>query len=257
MYTATLSVISGAPHINGITYTMQRSITDSTPYELASNTTQQACTFYATLPGTWDIKAHVIYNGSRDTTLFIRMRCHFPKWDMILNGNVSTGGTVRGAMDQAWTRTKLLATATGCAEVGFVIYLVTSQTGSYYNCSEVVEQTSTYDIRASVMLSPEQDILNGFDPLLQSSFYVADFHTHPPLSKWVGSGALIRKVGPAKLTDDSPHYDSPGRNEIPSFVYDYIGNNGEHESKDSIDSPAKIYRFGGNQRNSNYYAQED
>lgn len=237
-YTLSVQTVSGNPQIDDVSYKIWRTVSPTNWYFLGSGT---PFTSYASLPGNYTFEATVSYDGIKDTVLTASAQFDFPT-----ASEIQTKCTVN--MASAWTTTKSLAGPSTCAEVGFVIYLVSSPYGSYYDCSQ--ERTgpiTSYTDRARVNLTYDVDDFNGFDPTEGGRFYVADFHTHPPLSNWAlpQNTVYARDVGPSDG-------DSGGPNGIPSFVYDYVGVGGYHLSTDSINSATTITNYGGTQRNNPY-----
>lgn len=125
-------------------------------------------------------------------------------------------------------------------EYGFFIYLEGNRTmkkGEVFE-SEIYNGQETLLIN----MSYSDNIPNQYDPRVKANFVVAQFHTHPPLSKFPGN--YWRLLGPSSI--DIEH----APKDIPCLLYDYdsskIGDKlyGMHR----IDTPAKIYYYNGTRR---------
>ncbi len=213
---------------------------------------------YSVFPGRWRVGAWITYcnnhtqSGWKDTIVYIETRHVFPTAEKILAGKVQGGQTVQSRMDAAWTETCNRTTTMTYQEVGFNIYIVTSTTESYYECTFEYGEAVPYDSLPDITLSALRDKSTDFTLSSGGRYYVGEFHTHPPLWNWALPAGTIgrRETGPS--SNDHPH--SSG---IPRWVYDFIGNQGIdnngnviqlHLSSDSQNSSITITNFGGNQR---------
>jgi hypothetical protein len=194
------------------------------------------CNLKSQKPGTWRIMATVILSsGVSAQSNAVNVEVQYPDVDTIKNNS-----TVSSKMDDVWDETKTAASDTGQREKGFMIYVNT--TSMSYECGTTIDGDILSCTTGSISITGNERIYSS--PLSGGKYFVADFHTHPPL-KYCPTNT-VRPVGPSS-TDISGI-------SIPGLVYDYTGSyissqeytgiTGGHD----IDAAAQIYTYGPNRR---------
>jgi hypothetical protein len=206
---------------------------------ILQNGTSTTCNEKAKKPGVWKIQATATLSpGGSIQSNTVTVTVQYP--DVY---TIKSNSTVSANMSTVWMQTKNAASSSGYMEKGFAIYVNT--TTMAYECGPTISGSIIScgnGGEGEVYISGAELIPSS--PVQGGKYYVADFHTHPPLTYCPSTDN--RKVGPSS-TDISDA-------NVPGILYDYVGQNipnygvgikGGH----SLNAASTIYVYGPNRKN--------